>query len=71
MWLRLIILFLAVWLIGRVIRKFLMHGRGRDRAAMPRMVRCDYCGLFHPESETIVSGNHFYCCKQHESAAHK
>lgn len=71
MWLRLIILFLAIWLIGRIIRKLLIHDQGPDKGAIPRMVRCEYCGLFLPENETIVSGNHFYCCKQHESASHK
>jgi uncharacterized protein len=71
MWLRLIILFLAIWLIARFIRKLLARDPAAGNGVMPRMVRCEYCGLFLPENETIVSGNHFYCCKQHESASHK
>jgi uncharacterized protein len=71
MWLRLIILFLAIWLLAGFIRKLLARDHGAGTGTLPRMVRCEYCGLFLPENETIVSDSHFYCCKQHESAARK
>ena len=71
MWLRLIILFLAIWLIAWFIRKLLARDPAARGGALPRMVRCEYCGLFLPENEVIVSDKHIYCCKQHESSARK
>jgi len=71
MWLRLIILFLAIWLIAGFLRKLLARDHAAGTGALPRMVRCEHCGLFLPENETIVSGNHYYCCKQHASSARK
>ncbi|MGH8118992.1 MAG: PP0621 family protein [Gammaproteobacteria bacterium] len=35
------------------------------------MVRCEYCQLFLPESEAVLSGTHYYCSEEHKSLARK
>lgn len=32
------------------------------------MVRCIYCGVHLPRSESIMSGGKFYCCEAHRLA---
>ena len=36
-----------------------LHERGED------MVRCAHCGLHLPRSESLVSGEAFYCSAEH------
>ena len=42
-------------------------GRGGVPAAMPveQMVACAQCGVNIPENESMESGGHFYCCREH------
>jgi len=71
MWLRLIIIFLAVWLIIRILKKIRSPRRAGRSTPVAAMVRCEYCSLFLPESEAVNSGGHYYCCEEHKSLAHK
>ncbi len=32
------------------------------------MVRCAYCGVHLPKSESILSGGNYYCCDAHRRA---
>ena len=38
-------------------------GRAED------MVRCAYCGVHLPKSESIMAGNKYYCDEEHRRAA--
>lgn len=55
---------LLVYLILRA------SGRKRRGSAAPmpdteRMVACAQCGLNLPETESLKSGERYYCCEQH------
>lgn len=71
MWLRLIIISLAIWLIIRLFKRIPSPGQTNKSASVAAMVRCEYCSLFLPESEAIISGKYFYCCEEHRALAHK
>ncbi|MFA7270341.1 MAG: PP0621 family protein [Sterolibacterium sp.] len=58
-------------LLGLVVY-LLLRGAGRKQrtssAPMPpeqRMVACARCGLNLPETESLKSGEQYYCCEQH------
>jgi uncharacterized protein len=43
-------------------------GRRRSSSAAPpaqQMVACAHCGLNLPETESLRSGEQYYCCEQH------
>ena len=46
-------------------------GRRRQRSAPPsspptqQMVVCAQCGVHQPETESLKSGEQYYCCEQH------
>lgn len=72
MYLRLILVALAVWLLVAGIRAVRRRGDGRRRAPGPRrlpegepMVRCARCGTFVPESRAVRAGGRTYCTEAH------
>jgi uncharacterized protein len=43
---------------------------GMRAARQPeRMVKCGWCGIYLPESESIADGTVHYCCAEHRRAA--
>jgi uncharacterized protein len=58
---------------------FRLPGNRRSRAAgtrnmraaraPERMVKCDRCGIYLPESESIADGAARYCCAEHRCAS--
>ena len=56
-------------LLGLVIYLILRaSGRKQRAAAAPpsqRMVACAHCGVNFPETESLKSGEQYYCCEQH------
>lgn len=60
------ILFAVYWLFKSYKRKSV---RGRERPHEHRgaedMVRCAECGVHLPRSESLASGNAFYCSAEH------
>ena len=71
MWLRLIIICLAIWLLIRLLIKIRSPGQSTKSTPVATMVRCEYCGLFLPETEAVNSDKHFYCSEEHKSLALK
>lgn len=71
MWLRVIIISLVIWLIIRLLKRLLSPGKPKQSPPVANMVRCEYCNLFLPENEAVISGAHFYCSEEHKSLARK
>ena len=69
MWLRLIIISLAIWLLIRLLKKIRAPVQSTKSTPVATMVRCEYCGLFLPKTEAVNSGKHFYCSEEHKSQA--
>lgn len=65
---------LIVWLSYLVIKKLLKNNRlGRQikKADSGLMARCNYCGVFLPESEALSKGGGSFCCREHYELAKK
>jgi len=71
MWFRLLIIFLAIWLIIRILARIREPRRTGTNTPVAAMVRCEYCNLFLPKGEAVVSGTHYYCSEEHKSLAQK
>ena len=71
MWLRLIIILLAIWLLGKLLKWHRSSAQPRESPPVANMVRCEYCGLFLPDTEALNSDQHFYCSEEHKSLAHR
>jgi len=61
---------LAVWQLGRLVKRFTGKDKGAARVAdnktsSERMVACSYCGLNVPESESFSARGTWYCSEQH------
>lgn len=59
----LIVIVVWMWRKARVPRS------GEQRPTAPRdeepMVKCAYCGVNQPVSESILAGGRYYCCADH------
>lgn len=45
-----------------------MHGGGEGSARTENMVRCTYCGVHFPTSESIMADGKYYCSDAHRRA---
>ena len=55
-------------LVYLILRASGRKRRGSEAAPTPateRMVACAQCGLNLPETESLQSGERYYCCEQH------
>jgi len=64
----LICIVVAVWWLAKGFRK------GNVDEAAPagepeRMVHCEHCGVYLPQSEAVRQGEHYYCCAEHRRLA--
>jgi uncharacterized protein len=59
-----VVIVLAYFIIKSHLKK---AGRSRDRRALKGedMVRCVQCGVHLPRSESVMSGELFYCSPDH------
>ena len=66
--LTLILIVVAVWWLAKGFRR---KDAARDArpAAPERMVKCDHCGLYLPQSEAIAEAGKFFCCAEHRRRA--
>lgn len=65
---------LIVWLSYLAIKKLLKNNRsGRQikETDSGLMARCNYCGVFLPESEALSEGEGSFCCREHYELAKK
>jgi uncharacterized protein len=73
--LRLVIVLIAIWLVLRIVRRYLADRGTPPPASGPRspadMLRCDYCGMFVPRAEAVRAGDKHYCSRQHAQAARR
>jgi len=58
---------IVAYLLLKSYRRGTPHERRPDRAAED-MVRCAYCGVHLPRSESILGGGKYYCCDAHRLA---
>lgn len=68
---RLIIIALVIWLVVRMLRRYLDKPTpsSNDRGATPKkIVRCAHCGLHIPEAEAVHSAGRDYCSLEHSTA---
>ncbi len=70
MYLRLLLIALAVWAAVMAVRALRARGPARrePRRRLPegeRMVRCARCGTFVPESRAVRAGGETYCSDEH------
>lgn len=67
--LRLLILLAGVWLVIYIIRQALARRRRAATAhspdPIPRMLRCERCGTYIPESEAVTFRGKVYCSEAH------
>jgi uncharacterized protein len=71
--LTLILLIVAAWWLAKGSRRR-NPTREAPRAsprAIPeqKMVKCNYCGLYLPQSEAIAEADKFFCCAEHRRQA--
>ena len=63
-------LFLLVyWIARRFGRRTAQTRRPPAPRAPEQMVTCAHCGINLPISESILSGQRFFCCSEHQQAA--
>ncbi len=68
MYLRLLLIALAVWAVVTGVRALRGRARRAPRSPLPggeRMVRCARCGTFVPESRAVRAGGASYCSAEH------
>jgi uncharacterized protein len=69
---RLLIVAALIWLVWRVLRQTL-SGTARQNTPPPgeqppqsqKMVRCDWCQVHTPESQTVRLEEHHFCSEDH------
>ena len=59
-----LVLLLAYWIF--FVKKAKPHQqRSQPSGNAEKMVVCAYCGLHHPQSESLTADEHSYCCAEH------
>jgi uncharacterized protein len=66
--LTLILVIVTVWWLAKGFRRK-DTPRHAPEAAPERMVNCDYCGLYLPQSEALTEADKFFCCAEHRRRA--
>jgi len=70
--LRLVIVLIGIWLVVRIVKRYLADHRHPPAPSVPRpsadMLRCDYCGIFVPRADAIRAGDKNYCSGEHVEA---
>lgn len=69
-YLLMIALAVVVWWMWRKSRaQDAATQRPPAQRAAERMVKCSYCGVNQPVSESLLAGGRYYCCAAHRQAA--
>ena len=58
----------AVWWLAKGFRRKNEAGKGAE-AAPERMVSCEHCGVYLPQSEAVCDGERFFCNDEHRRLA--
>ncbi|WP_420851596.1 PP0621 family protein [Propionivibrio soli] len=65
----LILVYVAVSFVRRAVRGG--HKQEQEKGARPpeSMVKCSYCGVNQPISESLLVDGRYYCCENHQREA--
>ena len=74
--LRLALLFIGLWLIVRLIKRYLQgdpadrppSSTSESRPGISAMQPCAHCGVYVPLSEACQADGKIYCCEEHARA---
>lgn len=70
---KLLLLAIIVWLLYLILKRY--TGSLRNSSADQNtpdaslMVQCRHCGLHVPKSDSIMTGDDYYCCEEHRRQA--
>ncbi|MBI4190270.1 MAG: preprotein translocase subunit YajC [Betaproteobacteria bacterium] len=65
-----VLVFVLAWWILRKYRKSMTREPPPQSGAAEDMVRCAYCGVHLPRSESHVSSGEFFCSEEHLRLRH-
>ncbi len=70
---RLLFIIAVVAVVYLLLKSFRRRGQVESDAAAPPgraedMVRCIYCGVHLPKSESLLAEGKYYCCEAHRRA---
>ncbi len=69
--LRLLFIILLLVLLLALVRRFLPGKPDTpdepDEPRIAKMVRCDYCRIYIPQTSAIKHAERYYCCDEHKS----
>jgi hypothetical protein len=65
--LRLVLIGFVLWLAFRIVRRFLLAKKRTDRDATYRgkMVTCEVCGVYLPETDATAKPDGLFYCDKH------
>lgn len=68
---RLLLLVVIAAVVYLLLRSYRRKSEAQDKEAVAEdMVRCAYCGVHLPRSESIKAGDKFFCSAEHRDAVH-
>lgn len=66
---RLLFFLLLALLVYLAVKSFSRPAKKQARRGTERMVHCEHCGLYLPESEAVRADGHTYCSAEHQRIA--
>lgn len=65
---KIILILIVAYIVYRLVRGYasrLSKGSPDKAISGEDMVRCNYCGVHLPRSESLLSNEKFFCCEDH------
>lgn len=66
-----LILLLVYFFLKKRLKNYQFSRKSKERKMAQRMVRCDHCDVFLPESEALTVGKRNFCCREHRELGTK
>lgn len=60
------VVFVAIVLFRRILVNLFHAANPPKKLSSAMMVKCSYCQLHIPESESLASGDKYFCCDEHQ-----
>lgn len=66
-----LILLVLIYLVVSLVRRAARGGRRQEKVVRPpeSMVKCSFCGVNQPISESFLADGRYYCCENHRREA--
>ncbi|MBK7354602.1 PP0621 family protein [Propionivibrio sp.] len=64
-----VLFFVVLWILRRALRSRTGGQRSSTVPTPEMMVKCAYCGVNQPISESILTQGRYYCCNAHRLEA--